>query len=336
MCGIVARSHRTQLNREETSGPGKYFPMRKDPQSHAAPILPYLCSLQVSLYIGIVFARCCQPVLHSYSHREEYMNMTFAAVLITGLTAFFAAMLRGIGLDQLINPDALLIIFGGTIIALLIGFPLTALKAAARDVRDAFTQPPDDGGIVGELIALGRLCRTADMRRIEAKVADIRDGFLRRGMTLLINNHDEASIRRVMETECNRRTTRAGCTISILRTVARLAPALGLAGTVISLIKMFHDMRSIETVAPLMAVALMSTFYGVILSNVLMMPLCAKIKDRAIHEEMRMTLTIEGILAIYHGEHPLRIEERLSGFSVQDGPLAEPQPSPVRLAGENG
>ena len=81
---------------------------------------------------------------------------------------------------------------------------------------------------------------------------------------------------------------------------------------------MFRHLDSIESIAPMMAVALMSTFYGVIIANLFMMPLNAKVRERAILSEASMNLTIEGIMLIKKMEHPLKIEEKLGGYQVID------------------
>jgi chemotaxis protein MotA len=74
-------------------------------------------------------------------------------------------------------------------------------------------------------------------------------------------------------------------------------------------------MQSVESLAPLMGLAMMSTFYGVIIANLIMLPLCAKLKERVLLSEALMHITIEGVEAINNMEHPLRIEERLSGYA---------------------
>ena len=124
--------------------------------------------------------------------------------------------------------------------------------------------------------------------REENRMSTVDDHFLKIGVNLLINNHSDTEIRNTMEREVMLRVISSNFSLNVLKTIARLTPSFGLAGTVISLIKMFNHLDSIDSIAPMMAVALMSTFYGVIIANLFMMPLNAKLKERAILSEASM------------------------------------------------
>jgi chemotaxis protein MotA len=142
----------------------------------------------------------------------------------------------------------------------------------------------------------------------------MRNVFLRLGTSLLISHYTNEDIRNIMKREAVLKMVNYNFSENILKTLARLTPSFGLAGTVISLIRMFKHLQSVDAIAPLMAVALMSTFYGVILSNLIMLPLAAKLKDRAVISEALMQITIEGMVAINNMENPLRIEELIAGY----------------------
>ncbi len=163
----------------------------------------------------------------------------------------------------------------------------------------------------------------------------LKDDFLKMGVGLLINHQGSDTIRKVMERELAIRIMDSNFSQNVLNTVARLTPSFGLAGTVISLIRMFRDMQSVDAIAPLMAVAMMSTFYGVILSTLLMLPLCAKLKECSIGNEVLMHISIEGLEAINDGMHPLMIEERIYGYG-QDSATAAPEATTFLAATKSG
>ena len=241
------------------------------------------------------------------------MNLLMLGIFLTGAVFFLFSTFRGIGIEMLLNTNALLIIFGGTIVALFVGFPPARILDAIKDIGSAFRDKRDRNDIVKEISDIARIYRNSDIRKIEGKMNKMDDEFMRFGLNLLINHHSGEDIRNIMEREMYVKIMRYNLSQNILKTVARLAPSLGLAGTVISLVNMFRSFGSIDSIAPMMSVALMSTFYGVIISNVFALPLSAKLKEKAIISEMLMTITIEGMLAVYAMEHPLRIEDRLSG-----------------------
>ncbi|MCG6553835.1 MAG: MotA/TolQ/ExbB proton channel family protein, partial [Candidatus Magnetominusculus sp. LBB02] len=168
--------------------------------------------------------------------------------------------------------------------------------------------------LMDEILHLARVYRNSGIRALENGLEDIEDDFLKFGANLVINNYNEKTIREIMERQMSARIINQSFSQNALKTLARLMPSLGLAGTVVSLIKMFKDFNSVETLAPLMAVALMSTFYGVVLANLAALPLCAKLKEDSIKSASLMIIAIEGIAAVSNMEHPMRIEQRLNGY----------------------
>lgn len=246
------------------------------------------------------------------------MKYILPAIATLIVSLFGVTIFRNISPGTIFNPDAIIIILGGTTIAVLIGFPLKRIRQSIADVRDAFTDDRDRDSVVREIMAIARVYRRADIRTLEKRLDHVRDGLMRVGVSLLINNHRSEAIRSIMEREITGRLVHLHFSENILKTIARLTPAFGLVGTVIGLIKMFNSIHSLSMITPLMAVALMSTLYGVVLSNLIMMPLGAKIRDYAISYETLAALITEGIIATNNGEHPLKIEEELRGYCEQD------------------
>lgn len=242
------------------------------------------------------------------------MNTILGSTFVIALALFAAAAFRNIGLAMVFNPDALMIVCGGTTVAVFIAFPFGRLRSTVRDIADAFRHPRDRKDVSKDILDLAGFYRRSDIRGIENLIKTLKDDYLRLGAGLLTDHRDNETIRNIMERELAMRVMHANFSQNVLKTVARLTPSFGLAGTVISLIKMFKEMQSVDAMAPMMAVAMMSTFYGVIISNLFMLPLCAKLKERAILSEALMHITIEGIEAINNMEHPLRIQERINGY----------------------
>jgi chemotaxis protein MotA len=219
---------------------------------------------------------------------------------------------------MLLNPGALMIVCGGTLAALFIGFPLQRLRSALADVAASFRTERSRGDLARDIVEIARIYRKADIKALENRLKTMEDRFLRLGGELLISHRQNEDIRYIMERELSLRVMDFSFSQNLLKTAARLTPSFGLAGTVISLIGMFRDVHTPEAMAPLMAVAMMSTFYGVVLSNLVMLPLCAKLKDHAVSTEVLMHMTIEGVEGINSMEHPLRIEERIQGCQGAD------------------
>ncbi len=243
------------------------------------------------------------------------MNLVVSVSLMTGIGLFIAFLFKDTGLSVL-NPGAMVIVLGGSACALCVGFPFGKIGTAVRDVVSTFRDQCEKEALVRDITRAARAHRRADIRALERGIGETKDDFLRFGLSLLLNRHEEEDIHVSMERELAARMTRYHGSQNVLKTGARLAPAFGLVGTILMLMRMFANVHSFEALAPLMAGALMSTFYGVIIANLFMLPLAARVQDKAIASEMLLSMTVEGVLAIHNGEHPLKIEEKLNSCAV--------------------
>jgi chemotaxis protein MotA len=264
---------------------------------------------------------------------EDYMSIVTRLTVAVGFLAYVLTVFRDISVGMIFNLDAFLIVVGGTTLAVLVGFPYKRVRDTAHDVSDSFKDPMNRDQTINSIVNMARVFRKGDIRNTENRIENLQDPFLKRGLNLLINRNNDNMIRNVLEREMMIRMINYNFSQNLLKTVARLTPSFGLAGTVISLVRMFNNFQSMEEVAPLMGLALMSTLYGVIISNLIVLPLGAKLKERAIMSETLMHITVEGIIAIKNMEHPLRIEERLSGYQWSDDLNASPAVDGLALAG---
>ena len=246
------------------------------------------------------------------------MNIFLSAFLVISSLLFVFTIFNGIGISMIFNLDAFLIVIGGTTIAMFLGFPVNRIRITVNEIIDAFSIQRSRDSVIEDILVVSRMYGKTNIRTLENRIKYFDDNFLKMGANLLINDHSRKELKNIMEREMMLRLINFNFSQNVLRTVARLAPSFGLAGTVISLIKMFKHLESIEMITPMMAVALMSTFYGIIIANLFMLPLCAKLREKAIESESTMTITIEGILLIRNNEHPLKIEEKIKEYKEID------------------
>ncbi|MEO5357561.1 MAG: MotA/TolQ/ExbB proton channel family protein [Nitrospirae bacterium YQR-1] len=247
------------------------------------------------------------------------MNLLSFTVIAGVLSAVVFSVFKGMGIGVFLNADALVIVIGGTVVGMFLAFPIDRIKNTVKDIIQSFRENTERNELVAEIIECAVVNRTKGIRELEEMTeGNVKDDFLRFGLTLVVNNHSERAIREIMDREMTDRMVNLNFSQNVLKTISRLTPSLGLTGTVISLIKLFKNFDSIDALAPLMAVALMSTFYGVVLANLIALPLSAKLRDYALTSESLMNVTIEGVVAISSMEHPSKIEERLSRYEDID------------------
>ena len=127
------------------------------------------------------------------------MNAILVIVFFIAMSLFSLTVFRNIGLAMVINPDALMIVVGGTLVAVFLGFPFKRLKNAAYDVLETFRTKHNEQETAKDIFDLARIYRRADIRGLERRMKGINDRFLKMGVTLLINNQSNKEIRAIME-----------------------------------------------------------------------------------------------------------------------------------------
>ena len=135
---------------------------------------------------------------------------------------------------------------------------------------------------------------------------------------MIINGYTEPEIREIMESRIENREIREKWEENILRTMAKFAPGFGMMGTLIGLIGMLVSMGGesdpSKTIGPNMAVALVTTFYGVLLANLFFNPMAEKFKSRIEQQTVLQNMVIEGVAMLYNKKHPLVVREKLNSF----------------------
>jgi chemotaxis protein MotA len=149
---------------------------------------------------------------------------------------------------------------------------------------------------------------------LEPEVEGIEDPFLRKGMQLTVDGLEPHVIQDILETEIASTEDRHERGAEILAAAGAYAPALGMIGTLIGLIQMLQTMNDPSTIGPSMSLALVATFYGAVLANLLFIPMSGKLKRRSREEILLKEMILEGALAISKGENPRIIEEKLTAF----------------------
>ena len=146
------------------------------------------------------------------------------------------------------------------------------------------------------------------------KVKDVKDPFFAKGMMLMIDGIEPSTLSKILYTEVEYVEERHKVGAEIFTTMGNFAPAMGMVGTLIGLVKMLMQMEDPSAIGPAMAVALVTTFYGVILANLLFMPIAGKLKTRSVKELMIKELVINGILSVQSGDNPRVLEQKLHSF----------------------
>jgi chemotaxis protein MotA len=208
-----------------------------------------------------------------------------------------------------------MIVIGGTVGACLIYYPLGKVLGIFSVVKKAFVS--DNQFCAARVEQIGEFASRARKKGVMALNADvkaIKDGFFRRCMEMTIDGIDPREINKVMGREIASASERHRMSADVFSTMGTFAPAMGMIGTLIGLVKMLHALDNPANIGPAMAVALLSTLYGAMLSNLVFFPLSGKLRYRSWRETIMREITLEGVVGVASGDHPMVLEQKLQAF----------------------
>lgn len=225
-----------------------------------------------------------------------------------------AIVMGGSPLVYLSAPAALIVI-GGTVGATLVYYPLKNVFGLFAILKNAlFPKTEEPSTIIDKFLEFANKARREGILSLEPALKEVEDQFLRKGLQLTVDGLEPETIKEILENDINYVEDRHAYGAEILDTMGAVAPAMGMIGTVIGLIQMLNSMEDPSTIGPAMAVALITTFYGALLGNLVFNPLGGKLKNRSKEEVHAKEIMLEGILSISKGENPRIIEEKLNSY----------------------
>ncbi|MGL6174624.1 MAG: motility protein A [Cellulosilyticaceae bacterium] len=239
---------------------------------------------------------------------------TLAGLIIGSLLMLISIMLSG-RLALFISLTSVLIVFGGAFTSLLIAYPLPKFLMGLQTIKHAFRKIElDPTRVIVQINELALTARKEGLLALEEMASTMEDPFLKKGILLIVDGTDPELVRNILETEITFIETRHKENQSFWITLAELAPAWGMIGTLIGLIAMLDSLTDPTTIGPKMAVALITTLYGTVLANFFATPVANKLKVKSQEEILLKEVMIEGLLSIQAGENPRVIEEKLKAF----------------------
>ncbi len=218
------------------------------------------------------------------------------------------------------NLPSAFIIIGGTLGVVITSFPPHRLKTFGTVIKKAFEKHENDiEEDILTLVKFAELSRKEGLLALEDFVDEYTDDdFVKRGILLIVDGADEEQLRNSLEGATYFMKKRHQKGAAMLEMIAATSPALGLLGTYVGLIPMLNSIEDPATLGPMMALELVSSFYGAFIAYVIFSPLAKRLKFMSKEEESRRELLIEGLAAIQLGKNPKLIKEELSAYANVD------------------
>lgn len=246
---------------------------------------------------------------------------------IIGLVAGVVLIYYGItsftdvsAIKSFIDYQSMAITFGGTIASTLIAFPISYFKKIPSQLKIAVQRNRyDPQKYIGLIVEFAQEARKKGLLSLEEKANGLDDSFLKESILLIVDAIDPEKVKEILGNELDSLEERHSQGWSFYEKSATFAPAFGMIGTLIGLINMLGnlDMDSANGASVMghgMAVALVTTFYGSLAANLVLVPIGHKLHMRHNEERLCKEIVVEGVIAIQAGENPKHIEQRLSAF----------------------
>ncbi|MEY8352075.1 MotA/TolQ/ExbB proton channel family protein [Lachnospiraceae bacterium 54-53] len=215
------------------------------------------------------------------------------------------------------NVPSAFIIFGGTIGATIMAFPPQRLKTIGTVIKKSFSKEEYDlRKDIAALVRCAEISRKDGLLALENHIDELTDdAFLKQGIQYIVDGADEEQLRNLLEGSTYFMKQRHQKGAAMLDMIAATAPALGLLGTYVGLIPMLNNLDDASTLGPMMALELVSSFYGAFVAYVIFAPLAKRLKFMNKEEETRRELLIEGLADIQQGKNPRIIREELLAYA---------------------
>ena len=244
------------------------------------------------------------------------MDLMTVLGLVVGVGAIYIVMLHGEVVYLLVNLDAAILVFGGTLGSTLIAFPFRSIKQIPRAIKLIFFPPPkiDIDSLVKELISVSATAKRGGFMALASASPSIKDSFFLTNIKKIADGVEKDIIIENMRQEIFSVAQRHERTSGIFQAMATFAPIFGLLGTLIGVIQVLKNLQDPQSMGASMAIAVTTTFYGIFGANFLFLPASMKLGEYSSDEIVAKELIAEGLESALNKEVPSITSHRLEAF----------------------
>ncbi|PKM11418.1 MAG: chemotaxis protein MotA [Gammaproteobacteria bacterium HGW-Gammaproteobacteria-3] len=258
------------------------------------------------------------PTLDQFRQKTKTLNYSTALGLMCSLILFlFIVFFAANDPKSFLNLTGLFIVLVGTLAAVLLSYPLKDIKRSVNSIRLVFQiENIDPQREANEIINVSKMWLNRDFIAIENVIDTINNPYLKTGFQLIVDQTPIEDILSLLKWRIARLRAKEKTEANIFHSMATFAPAFGMLGTLVGLINMLQiiELKDISAISFNMGVALITTFYGLILANLVFAPIAIKLERRTEQRIMIMSMIMEGITMIADRRSPAFIRETLKSF----------------------
>ncbi|MGB6130920.1 MAG: flagellar motor protein [Acidobacteriaceae bacterium] len=240
---------------------------------------------------------------------------SLGGVLLAVAGILAGLLLEGGHLGQVLQPTAAIIVFGGTLGAVMLQFPLRTVGRAALRLVRLFLHRSDGGAaLLRQIVGFANKARRHGIISLDQDLETIADPFLRQALTLAVDGTEPAELHRIMEVQIENASENEARIPAVFESAGGFSPTIGIIGAVIGLIQVMQHLDHMDQVGRGIAVAFVATIYGVGAANIFFLPAAGKLRQHARDEQRLQEMALEGVVSIIEGMNPRMIEIKLQSF----------------------
>ncbi|MGR5069972.1 MULTISPECIES: flagellar motor protein PomA [Vibrio] len=241
------------------------------------------------------------------------MDLATLIGLIGGFAFVIMAMVLGGSIGMFVDVTSILIVVGGSAFVVLMKFTMGQFFGATKIAGKAFMFKADESeDLIAKIVEMADAARKGGFLALEEM--EINNSFMQKGIDLLVDGHDADVVRAALQKDIALTDERHTQGTGVFRAFGEVAPAMGMIGTLVGLVAMLSNMDDPKAIGPAMAVALLTTLYGAVLSNMVFFPIADKLSLRRDQETLNRRLIMDGVLAIQDGQNPRVIDSYLKNY----------------------
>ncbi|MCF7740263.1 MAG: motility protein A [Candidatus Marinimicrobia bacterium] len=243
------------------------------------------------------------------------MDIATILGIVSGLSLVAIAIMGKGSLATFIDVPSMLIVVGGTFAAIFVNFTIKEVIGVLSVVKKAFeNHESTDLELIRTFEELAVKARKEGILAIDRSLEDLDDEFMQEGLELAVDGTDPETLETIMESEISYTMERHKKGQKIFTSLGTYSPAFGMIGTLIGLINMLQGLDDPSSIGAGMATALITTFYGALIANLIFLPIAGKLKIRSDEEIIIKEMIIDGVLSIQSGDHPRSIRTKLLNY----------------------
>src|SRR5271156_3999347 len=241
---------------------------------------------------------------------------SIGGIVLALLGILVGMMIEGGSIAQITQPTAAMIVFGGTLGAVMLQFPLNIFLAAIKAITKVFLHKSSNGeATLAQIVSFANKARRSGIVSLDADLGTIADPFLKQALMLAVDGTEPSEVRKIMQLELDNKSEIEEKIPAVFEAAGGYSPTVGIIGAVLGLIQVMKNLSNIDEVGRGIAVAFVATIYGVAVANIVFLPAAAKLKARSHERTLVRELMLEGVVSIAEGLNQKLIRMKLEGYS---------------------